>query len=140
MEGRGSVRCVQARIHIMLFEGIICIRGRKWCTAWSCSSIEGPHSVSYLRLPSRTCALIPTNTRVDIIFNAASLPSMAKKSLLTGVFKRKFTEEASRFYAMHPGILGAQAYITVMGEDNDDDARFGSPLLSPPSLLVVASP
>ena len=38
------------------------------------------------------------------------------------IFKRKSTDEASRFYAMFPGILGAQAYITGMDDDDDDDA------------------
>ena len=47
---------------------------------------------------------------------------MAKKRSLMRIFKRKSTDEASRFYAMFPGILGAQAYITGMDDDNDDDA------------------
>ena len=47
---------------------------------------------------------------------------MAKNRSLMRIFKRKSTDEASRFYAMFPGILGAQAYITGMDNDNDDDA------------------
>ena len=47
---------------------------------------------------------------------------MAKNRSLMRIFKRKSTDEASRFYAMFPGILGAQAYITGMDDDNDDDA------------------
>ena len=38
------------------------------------------------------------------------------------IFKRKSTDEVSSSYAMFPGILGAQAYITGMDDDNDDDA------------------
>ena len=50
-------------------------------------------------------------------------PNMAKKMSPARIFKSRYTKEASRFYAMHPGILGAQFHITVLDEDNDDDAR-----------------
>ena len=42
---------------------------------------------------------------------------------LARIFKRRYTKEANRFYAIHPGILGPQVYIAAMDEDNDDDAR-----------------
>ena len=76
-----------------------------------------------MRLPSRTCVLIPTNTPTDIIINTESIPSMAKKRSLTRIFKRKTTDEATRFYAMHHGVPWTQAYIAELDNDNDDDAR-----------------
>ena len=48
---------------------------------------------------------------------------MAKKRSLMRIFKRKPTDEASRFYAMHQGIPWTQAHITELEDDNDDDAR-----------------
>ena len=48
---------------------------------------------------------------------------MAKKRSLTRIFKRKTTDEATRFYAMHHGVPWTQAYIAELDNDNDDDAR-----------------
>ena len=45
------------------------------------------------------------------------------KFLTRALFKRQSIDEASRFYTMYSGAPWAQAYVTELNDDNDDDAR-----------------
>ena len=72
-----------------------------------------------MRLPSRTCALLPTNTQASSIVKTEH----KMKSLTRVLFKRKSIDEANIFYAMYPGIPWEQAHITEMEDDDDGDTR-----------------
>ena len=51
---------------------------------------------------------------------------MAKTKILTGLFKRKWVDEASRFYAMDSNDPRQNAFITEMDDDSDDASSIES--------------